>query len=258
VARVQVLAAGGIVLRRELPPRVAVVRLRKRDEWVLPKGKLDPGETPRAAAKREVLEETGHNVTVREFLGTLVYDSGGRAKVVHYWSMEAGAEPARALMNDIRAVDWLPLNAAVARLSRDHERSFLEAVGPLAISAHAQRLKAKAAAKEPALAAPMARKGRAAVVAPEAVPIAPSSVEPLPADSLSVEPVPQPMQPHLAQETDERTTASSEMPITEPLTESDAARMGVEPGGETDMTDLVDTRRRSLAQRLRGWLRRAS
>jgi 8-oxo-dGTP diphosphatase len=96
VPKVQVQAAGGIVLRRDLPARVAVVRLRKRDEWVLPKGKLDEGETPRAAARREVLEETGHTVTVREFLGTLVYETNGRAKVVHYWSMEAGGEQTRA------------------------------------------------------------------------------------------------------------------------------------------------------------------
>src|SRR5438477_11330460 len=101
MARTPVMAAGGIVMRREQPPRIAVVRLRKRDEWVLPKGKLDDGETPRAAAKREVLEETGHNVKVHEFLGTLVYESGGRSKIVHYWSMEAGHEQTRALMNDI-------------------------------------------------------------------------------------------------------------------------------------------------------------
>ena len=52
MARVPVLAAGGIVLRREKTPLIAVVRLRKRDEWVLPKGKLDDGETPRDAAER--------------------------------------------------------------------------------------------------------------------------------------------------------------------------------------------------------------
>src|SRR5258708_6758864 len=118
MARVPVMAAGGIVLRRQQPPLVAVVRLRKRDEWVLPKGKLDEGETPRAAARREVLEETGYNVTVHEFLGTLVYDSGGRSKIVHYWRMEAAGEQARELMNDVRAVDWLPLDAAAQRLSR--------------------------------------------------------------------------------------------------------------------------------------------
>jgi len=51
-----VLAAGGIVLRQAATPLVAVVRLRKRNEWVLPKGKLDSGETPRDAAEREVMK----------------------------------------------------------------------------------------------------------------------------------------------------------------------------------------------------------
>ena len=96
MAREPVLAAGGIVLRREETPLIAVVRLRKRNEWVLPKGKLDDGETARAAAAREVLEETGHDVSVQEFLGTLVYESGGRSKVVHYWRMEASGEQAHS------------------------------------------------------------------------------------------------------------------------------------------------------------------
>ena len=61
------------MLRPAENPLVAVVRLRKRNEWVLPKGKLDDGETPRAAAEREVMEETGHDVSVHEFLGTLAY-----------------------------------------------------------------------------------------------------------------------------------------------------------------------------------------
>ena len=54
MAREPEVAAGGIVLREQATPLIAVVRLRKRDEWVLPKGKLDDGETPRDAAEREV------------------------------------------------------------------------------------------------------------------------------------------------------------------------------------------------------------
>jgi 8-oxo-dGTP diphosphatase len=135
MARALVLAAGGIVLRQAEPPLVAVVRLRKRNEWVLPKGKLDDSETPRAAAIREVMEETGHEVAVHEFLGTLAYDVRGGSKVVHYWRMEAGNAPVRELMRDVKAVDWLPLDEAVNRLSRGYERAFLEQVGPLALAA---------------------------------------------------------------------------------------------------------------------------
>jgi len=146
--RVPVLAAGGIVVRRQQTPLIAVVRLRKRDEWVLPKGKLDAGETPRAAAEREVWEETGHGVSVHEFLGTLVYETASRSKVVHYWRMEANGPPSRELTSDVRAVDWLPLDAALERLSRTHERAFLAQVGPLAIAAARQpRVKQPAPAK---------------------------------------------------------------------------------------------------------------
>lgn len=137
MVQVPVLAAGGIVLRQEETPLIAVVRLRKRNEWVLPKGKLDDGETPRAAAEREVLEETGHDVSVQEFLGTLVYESGGRSKVVHYWRMEANGDQAYELMDDVKAVDWLPLEAAIERLSRGYERAFLANVGPLALASAA-------------------------------------------------------------------------------------------------------------------------
>lgn len=135
MARAPVMAAGGIVLRRSAPPLVAIVRQRKRNEWVLPKGKLDDGETPKQAAHREVLEETGHEVAIHEFLGTLVYQSGGRSKVVHFWRMEAEGGQVRKLMSDIKAVDWVPLDDALARLSREYERAFLTEVGPIAIAA---------------------------------------------------------------------------------------------------------------------------
>jgi 8-oxo-dGTP diphosphatase len=169
------MAAGGIVLRQARTPLVAVVRLRKRNEWVLPKGKLDDGETPRAAAEREVLEETGHAVSVHEFLGTLVYEARGGSKVVHYWRMEAGNAPVRELMRDVRAVDWLPLGDAVARLSRGYERAFLENVGPIALSAAAYAATVRRARVKPAAEKPRAR--RSTATAPPTVTGPPSQPE---------------------------------------------------------------------------------
>ncbi|MFC0239334.1 NUDIX domain-containing protein [Rhodopseudomonas telluris] len=135
--RTTVLAAGGIVVRSGGAPLFAVVRMRKRGDWVLPKGKLNAGETPRAAAEREAIEETGHLVTVHEFLGTVAYEVGGRSKVVHFWRMDAEATPSRPLMKDIRAVDWLPLHEATQRLTRGYEQVFLAEVGPRVLAAAA-------------------------------------------------------------------------------------------------------------------------
>lgn len=52
-------SAGGVVVCGEGPDlRVAVMRSRY-GTWVFPKGGIEPGETPEAAARREVGEETG-------------------------------------------------------------------------------------------------------------------------------------------------------------------------------------------------------
>lgn len=134
MARSPIQAAGGIVFRSGAEPLIAVVRLSKGDDWVLPKGKLNPGETPKAAAEREVWEETGFAVSVHEFLGKLKYPAGGRQKVVHFWRMEASKRD-RDPMSDVRDVDWLPIDAALDRLTRTHERDFLADIGPLAAKA---------------------------------------------------------------------------------------------------------------------------
>ena len=65
------------------------MRLRRISPGSLPKGKLYPGEHARAAAKREVLEETGHEVSVHAFLGSLSYLVAGKIKIVQFWHMRA-------------------------------------------------------------------------------------------------------------------------------------------------------------------------
>jgi 8-oxo-dGTP diphosphatase len=128
-----ILAAGGIVLRGNVRPRFAVVRMRREKAWVLPKGKLLPREHPRVAAKREVLEETGYDVTVHEFLGSMAYAVEGKIKIVQFWLMRAVGAPVHELMDDVKAVKWLPLKHAVETLTRPHEKLFLTHVGPIAL-----------------------------------------------------------------------------------------------------------------------------
>jgi 8-oxo-dGTP diphosphatase len=127
--RRSVEAAGGIVMRGRVRPLFAVVQLSRQRAWVLPKGKLNRGETALAAARREAVEETGHDVEVHEFLGSLSYMSAGRPKTVRFWRMQASSRPVAKLMRDVRAVRWLPLSQAVTRLTHEREKLFLEKAG---------------------------------------------------------------------------------------------------------------------------------
>jgi 8-oxo-dGTP diphosphatase len=132
-SRIPILAAGGIVLRHGPVPRFAVVQLRKMNMWGLPKGKLADGEDAITAARREVLEETGHRVIIHEFLGTLAYEVNSRPKVVQFWRMEAVGGPVGSLMRDVRAVRWLALADAIDQLTHLREQVFLEQVGSAAV-----------------------------------------------------------------------------------------------------------------------------
>ncbi len=123
-----ILAAGGIVLRGTQKPQVAIVQLRKYRHWVLPKGKLKRNETARSAAKREVLEETGHRVAIQEFLGAISYESRGKPKIVQFWRMQALASSVRDPATDIKEVRWLSVKKALQTLSFTREQIFLRHV----------------------------------------------------------------------------------------------------------------------------------
>jgi 8-oxo-dGTP diphosphatase len=142
-AAAPILAAGGIVLRDGSRPRIAIVRLRRDKSWVLPKGKLYPGEPALAGAKREVFEETGHRVLVQGFLGSMLYSVDGRMKIVQFWHMRVIGGPMREPMSDIKAVKWLSLKQAIEMLSRIHEKVFLANVGPIALKAARESMRGR-------------------------------------------------------------------------------------------------------------------
>ena len=78
---------------------------------MLPKGKLNRNETPLAAAKREAIEETGHDMKVREFLGSLAYTTSARPQDRPLLAHGGKPRARGKLMKDVSAVRWLPLVA---------------------------------------------------------------------------------------------------------------------------------------------------
>lgn len=109
------IAAGGIVARRD-GDRILIALAQERilDDYVLPKGHVDPGETIEQAAAREIEEEVGiSDLTLVESLGTkerLSYDKT-EWKTTHYFlytTEQIEATPTDGDQHD--AMAWFPLD----------------------------------------------------------------------------------------------------------------------------------------------------
>ena len=117
-------AAGAVLWRRsaEHGVRIALVHRPRYDDWSLPKGKADPGETAPITAAREVVEETGFRCRIGRALTTVSYRVTGRDKTVQYFAAET-IDGAFLANREVDRLEWVPVRAAASRLSYEYDRA---------------------------------------------------------------------------------------------------------------------------------------
>jgi 8-oxo-dGTP diphosphatase len=129
--------------------KIAIIHRPRYDDWSLPKGGVDAGETHIQAAFREVLEETGVKAIFGPEIGTVDYEVNGVTKEVRYWLAEADQfNAATPNPEEVDATEWLSISDAINKLSNSDDREIVrmaEEFGfgstPLVLLRHTKALK---------------------------------------------------------------------------------------------------------------------
>jgi 8-oxo-dGTP diphosphatase len=123
-----VRAAGGVVTRSGANgPEILLVHRPKYDDWTLPKGKAEPGESDEDCALREVEEETGLACDLGDEVAAVEYeDAAGRPKRVRYFAMTPPEGVDASPQNEVDAVRWLTREQALEALSYGRDRQVIE------------------------------------------------------------------------------------------------------------------------------------
>ena len=99
-----------------------------KDYWEFPGGKMEPGELPEEALKREIWEELETRIVVERLVTTIEYDYPTFHLTMHcFWChVESGSltlkehEAARWLQaHELDSVDWLPADKSIIDLIKN-------------------------------------------------------------------------------------------------------------------------------------------
>jgi 8-oxo-dGTP pyrophosphatase MutT (NUDIX family) len=126
--------AGAIVVRPgKTEPRILLVTARRNpDNWIFPKGHVEPGERLQDAAAREALEEAGVDGKVAGSAGSLSFEIGPDSYRVHYYVLtttDLGEE------REGRRFRWCRYKQALRRLTYEETKELLREAWPLVESA---------------------------------------------------------------------------------------------------------------------------
>lgn len=128
-----VIRAAGCLVYRTGPDgvEVLVVHRPRYDDWDLPKGKCEPGESDLECAIRETEEETGFRGEVEGELPADNYRVAGGDKVVRWFSMRC-TDGSFQPNDEVDEIRWLAPMEARRILSYGHARSLVDAISHLA------------------------------------------------------------------------------------------------------------------------------
>ena len=116
--------------------KVLVAHRPRYDDWALPKGKADKGETPEQTAVREVLEETGYRCRIVGDMGITRYRINSGIKEVTWYAMRPLPDSKGFRKNkEVDEIKWLTRKKAKALLDYENDR---ELVGSATLKALAR------------------------------------------------------------------------------------------------------------------------
>ena len=121
--------AGAVVYRRSDPRTFLIVRARRTpDQWIFPKGHIEPGESAEQAALREAREEAGVLGKAIAPLSAIGFIFNGRQVHVEYFLVEALGQAAEY---EPREQAWLPFDEARTRLSHADAQRLIDQAATL-------------------------------------------------------------------------------------------------------------------------------
>ena len=129
------VSAGGVAFRwTEAEPQIAIVSMKPKLRWQLPKGIVDPGESPEITAVREVREEAGVETERLGLIETIEYwyrsFRNGKPvryhKFVHFYLLKYTGGDVADHDHEVEEARWVSFEEALDLLEFKSEREVVE------------------------------------------------------------------------------------------------------------------------------------